>query len=167
MSIRHTELRGSKIRAVAFVVTLVSSMACGPIGPFSGGRLSGEEGSWPTDWNTVADIPEIQLETRPTDPYSINVWLVVVDNEAYIASSLLMGPEVPEERQWVRNIATDPRVRVRIEGMVYSARLETVADPAVKARVYDDFREKYPELEESRGDGARYFRIVKQDGSMM
>ncbi len=147
---------------MAWLLMAAFCMACGPIGPFSGGRLSGEEGSWPTHWNSLADVEEIQLETRPADPYSINVWFVVVDSEAYIVSSLLMGPELPEEREWVRNIATDPQVRVRIEGVLYSANVETVTDSGRKARIFEAFRVKYPQLEESRGDAARYFRIAKR-----
>ena len=151
-----------KILEMACLLVLALCMACGPIGPFSGGRLSGEEGSWPTDWNSIADVPEIQLETTPADPYSINVWFVVVDSEAYIASSLLMGPEIPEEREWIRKIANDPQVRLRIEGILYAARVEIVADSGLKTRVFEAFRAKYPQLEESRGDAARYFRIARR-----
>jgi hypothetical protein len=142
-------------------------MGCGPLGPFSGGRLSGDEGSWPEDWNRIADVTQIQLETGPKDPYSVNVWFVVVDDEPYLATSLLVGTEVPEEREWVRNVTVDPRVRIRIEGTLYQARLETVSDPTLRGRVFDAFYAKYPELEESRGDAARYFKVAKRSVASM
>jgi hypothetical protein len=142
-------------------------LGCGPVGPFSGGRLSGEEQGWPEDWNRFADVKQIQLETDQKDPHSVNLWVVVVDGEAYVATSLRVGTEVPEEREWVRNITADPRVRIRIDGTLYLARLEALADSSLKARVFDAFHLKYPELEESRGDAARYFRIAKRATAAM
>ena len=150
------------IRGFTFLFVLALCAGCGPVGPFSGGRLSGEQGGWPEDWNRVADVTQIQLETVPEDPYSVNVWFVVVERDAYLATSLLMGTEVPEEREWVRNITTDPRVRIRIDGILYSVRLETVADASLRARVFEAFQVKYPELKESRGDAARFFRVAKR-----
>ena len=153
------------IHKVACLFVLALCVACGsigPIGPLSGGRLSGQEGDWPTDWNSVSDVMQIQLETVLEDPESVNLWLAVVDGDAYVASSLLSGAKDPEERAWVRNIGIDPRVRVRIDGVVYAARLESVSDDSVKARVFEAFRVKYPHLEESRGEDARYFRIASR-----
>lgn len=131
---------------------------------FSGGRLSGEEGSWPTGWQDAADVSQIQLETRPEDPHSVNVWIVVVDGAAYISTSLLHGTEVPDEREWVRNVAADPRVRVRIDGVVYLAQLEVLDDERLKARVLEAFAAKYPELDRARGSGARFYRITNREG---
>ena len=154
--------RARNIRGIAVLFSLVLCIGCGgPLGPFSGGRLSGEEGGWQEDWDNAADVVEIQLETGPEDPHSVNLWVVVVDHEAYVATSLLMGSEVPEEREWVRNVAADPRVRIRIEKIVYSAQLETVDDPALRGRLLGAFQLKYPEVKELRGEAARFYRVVK------
>lgn len=161
MSVRHAEQRGMDVRGFAALFVMLLCIGCGPIGPFSGGRLSGDDGDWPKDWSHVADVKQVQLETVLEDPYSVNVWLVAVDREAYLATSLLMGTEIPEEREWVRNIAVDPRVRIRVEGIVYSARLETVADSSVKARVFEAYQLKYPELKAARGEAARFYRVVE------
>lgn len=152
------------VTASVMVLAVILMLGCGPIGPLSGGRLSGEEGNWPIDWNSAVDLPRIQLETAPDDPHSVNVWVVVVDSEAYIATSLLAGPDVPDERTWVQNVASDPLTRIRVNGTVYRARLERLADSALIARVFEAFRAKYPELEASRGDAARFYRIAKQQG---
>ena len=149
-----------RVRRIACLLMVVLCVACGPIGPFSGGRLSGDEGEWPSDWKSATEVAQIQLETEPSDPHSVNLWLAVVDGEAFVATSLLSGVDDPEERAWVSNIETDPRVRVRIEGIVYPARLESVDDASRKARVFEAFRLKYPHLEESRCEAARYFLIV-------
>ncbi len=154
----------SRLRLAAGFVAALLSLACGPILMFSGGRLSGDEGVWPTGWQHIADVSQIQLETRPDDPHSVNLWIVVVEGEAYIATSLLLGTEVPDEREWVRNVAADPRVRVRVEGVVYPAQLEVLDDESLKARVLEAFAAKYPELDRDRGSGARFYRIGKRDG---
>ena len=167
MDHRNAPQCAGRIFGFAFLLVFIFCMGCGPLGPFSGGRLSGDEGSWPEDWNRIADVPQIQLETDPKDPYSVNVWFVVVDDEAYLATSLLVGTEVPEERGWVRVVTSDPRFRIRIEGTLYQARLETVTDPTLKGRVFDAFYAKYPALEESRGDGARYFKVMKRSVATM
>ena len=149
--------------ACLFVLALcVACGSIGPIGPLSGGRLSGQEGDWPTDWNSGATEGSVENLSLLEDPESVNLWLVVVDGDAYVASSLLSGTKDPEVRAWVRNIGIDPRVRVRIDGVVYAARLESVSDDSVKARVFEAFRVKYPHLEKSRGEDARYFRIASR-----
>jgi len=150
------------------LMTSIMSMlviGCGPIGPFSGGRLSGEQASWPGDWNAAASATQIQLETDPDDPHSVNLWVVVLEGEAFIVTSLLVGTQVPTERAWVRNIASDPRIRIRVDGIVYPARLHALEDSAQIANVFEAFRAKYPQLKESRAEGARFFQVVKRAGS--
>ncbi len=150
------------VRGFVFLFVLLLCMGCGPIGPFSGGRLSGQEQGWPEDWNRYSEVKQIQLETGQKDPHSVNLWVVVVDHEAYVATSLLSGAEDPEDREWVRNVAADPRVRILVDGTLYLARLETLTDSSLMASVFDAFYLKYPQLEESRGEAARYFRIAKR-----
>lgn len=156
------------VQAFVSAIALMATIGCGgPVGPFSGGRLSGDEGSWPIDWSEATELQEIQLETAPDDPHSINVWVVVLDAEAFIVTSLLMGPDVPEERAWVRNISGDPRVRVRVDGVVYPAHLEALEDSARIAQVLAAFRAKYPETKESRAEAAHFYQIVKRQETAM
>jgi hypothetical protein len=157
--------RGVRIAVAIALTTVLLALGCGPIGPFSGGRLSGDEGRWPSDWNEMAEVAQIQLESGPDDPHSVNLWFAVLEHEPFVATSLLSGVDDPEDREWVRNIADDARVRVRIEGFVYAAELEHVDDPELARRVFRVFLEKYPHLDESRGEVARYFRIVKRADS--
>lgn len=149
-------------RAAAVVLGL-TTLACGPMGPFSGGRLSGEEASWPTDWSKLADVEQAQLETNPDAPHSINIWFVIVDNGPYLATSLLRGSEVPKEREWVQNVAASPRVRLRVEGKVYPGQLEVVADSAIKSRAFSAFQEKYPQLLPEREAAAIFYRVASGD----
>lgn len=155
------EFCGRSLRGAAALVALAFCLGCGPVGPFSGGRLSGEDGGWPENWNRVSEVMQIQLETLPDDPHSVNLWFVVVDQDAFLATSLLMGTEVPEERAWVQNVRADPRVRIRIDGIVYPARIETFTDSSLRSRVFEAFRSKYSDLKEARGAAARFFRVVR------
>ena len=134
-------------------------LACGPIGPFAGGRLKGEEAAWPADWSRLAQVENAQLETNPDDPHSINIWFVVVDSRPYLATSLLRGSDVPEEREWVRNVSADPEIRIRIDGVVYAGRVEPVGDAETKARVFAQFQDKYPNLDPARGDASRFYVV--------
>jgi hypothetical protein len=117
--------------------------ACGPVGPFGGGALSGELRGAPSDWSFVAGVEQAQLETRPGDPRSINLWLGSLDGRLYVASSMVRGPKLPSERGWVRDVEADERVRVRIEGVVYELRAERVLDADEAGAVRAMFEAKY------------------------
>lgn len=138
------------------------AIGCVPIGPLPGGRLSGSEKPWPGDWSLAAEASEIQLETRPEDPYSVTLWVVVVDGSAFVASSLLAGPEQPAERQWVRNVEADPSIRIRVDGAIYAGRVVLVDDEASRARLQETYRTKYPEIDADadRAGRARFFRLT-------
>jgi hypothetical protein len=123
---RTVELRlsGFPLTAVAAwslsLVVSVLLMGCGPIGPLSGGRLSGEIGPPDvTDWSAHADDDTLHLETNPEDPHSVNTWFVAMGPKLYVPTSMILGPKDPTERTWVRNVEADPNVRLRIGGIVY------------------------------------------------
>jgi len=99
------------LRVFTLVLT-AGLLACG--GPFlviPGGALSGDVASEPVaDWSFVDDA-FIDLETRPEDPYSVEINYTVVDGQLYI--------DPAEGRRWLEHIRADPRVRVRFGGKVY------------------------------------------------
>ena len=123
------ELR-TRPTAWAALGLLLVSVACGPLGPISGGRLRGPVEPPPPDWSAAAEADTVQLETRPGDPYSVNVWCGVLDGRLYVPTSLILGPDDPTEREWVRNVTRDPRVRLRVDGTVYELVAVRVEDPA-------------------------------------
>lgn len=166
-SARSFRLRSSLGWTIGLALAFASQGCggCGPIGPFSGGRLSGEGVAWPTDLSGIAAFEQAQLETNPDDPHSINIWFVTESGDLFLATSLLRGPDEPEERDWVRNVAADPRVRIRIDGLVYRARLKVLEDGEERARVFRAYLEKYPDLDPSREDAARFFRVVPRGAS--
>jgi len=110
-------------RAPGLVLLLSAlGLACGgPFLVFPGGALRGEVVSEPvTDWS-FADDSFIDLETRPSDPYSVELNYFVRDGQLYI--------DPAEGRQWLEHIREDPRVRVRFGGRVYPAQAVLAGKP--------------------------------------
>jgi hypothetical protein len=94
----------------------------GPVMMLPGGALSGEVAEeTPADWSFVTD-PFVDLETRPSDPYSVEVNYTVREGRLYI--------DPAEGRRWLDFIRDDPRVRVRFGGVVYPLQAVRVEDPA-------------------------------------
>jgi len=101
-----------------------AALACGCGGPFlvfPGGALSGEVVTEPvSDWSFVTDR-FVDVETRPADPYSVELNYIVRDGQLYL--------DPAEGRTWLEHIRADPRVRVRFAGRVYPLTAVLVAEP--------------------------------------
>jgi hypothetical protein len=108
----------------------------------------------PRDWSFVADVKQAQLETRPADPRSVNIWLGSLNGKLYVASSMIRGPKLPSERGWVRDVEADDRVRMRIDGVVYELRAERVLEADEADAVRSMLEAKY-ELDPSDRDPSR------------
>ena len=97
-------------------------IACGgPFLVFPGGELSGELVSEPVDdWSFAEDL-FVHLETRPDDPYSVELNYVVQEGRLYI--------DPAEGRTWFEHLRADPRARVRFDGRIYPVTAVLVAEP--------------------------------------
>ncbi len=71
----------STLRVMPLVVWL---LGCGPVLMLPGGELEGEVTSAPKDWSFSDETSTIQLETRPEDPYSVNIWAVSLGPALYV-----------------------------------------------------------------------------------
>jgi hypothetical protein len=69
------------------------------------------------------DAGTVQLETRPEDPYSVNIACAVVDEQLYVSAG-------ENKSQWVKNMEAKPLVRLRIDGDVYELSAQRVTDRA-------------------------------------
>ncbi len=147
-------------RLVLLLVPALGLLACGPLGPFSGGRLRGEVAAMPAPWPDLSGVENAQLETNPDDPHSINIWCADVDGAVFVSTSLILGPEEPTERTWVKNVSKDPDVRLRVDGTVYEARLTKLEDAALREQVLARFEAKYGELSPERTPGAWIYRVA-------
>ena len=145
------------MRAVATLLTLLVG-GCSfiePLGPFAGGRLRGEVVSQPVeDWSFTDDVETIKVETRPADPYSVTTWVVSRGGKLYVPSG------DPETRSWVANVEADPRVRLKISGMIYERRAVRVTDPDELAAALDRLVEKY-KLDPPTDDDTASFWIIR------
>ena len=148
--------RGTLTLSRWFAVALLLA-ACGPVGPIPGGPLWGDEVIDPVDdWTFASRHQQIQLETRPGSPYSVNVWCVVHEGRLYIPSGK------PKGKRWVLNILENDRVRVRISGDVYLTRAVRVTDSDERRAAVELYMSKYNVPDPDQPDSARevwFFRI--------
>jgi hypothetical protein len=127
---------GSVLLTLLLLDTFGGYLFDGPLGPIPGGAMSGPVSTTDDpDWSTIGK--ELELEIRPSRPWSLSIWGVVVDGELY--SPLAFG----EKRRWPKVVLEDPRVRLRLNGQIYERRLERVTDPDLKKRVGEAVATKY------------------------
>ena len=111
-----------KARALVLSFALAALVACGgPFLVFPGGELRGEEVTTPVDDWSFVDDTFVDVEVRPSDPYSVELNYVVKDGQLYL--------DPAEGRRWLDYIREDPRVRVRFGGKVYPLKAVLVGEP--------------------------------------
>ncbi len=137
-------------------VTLVCACSV-PMGPIAGGELDGTPTPWPDDWLFTDEIENVLLETNPNDPYSVTVWMVVDNNQPYVAAA-------STESQWARNISENQNVVLSIEGMLYDAAATSVTTREELDRVINAYLVKY-EIETQEDfvqEGGVLFRLTQR-----
>lgn len=126
------------MRYAAVALLALLALGCGPIGPFPGGELSGDVATAPpTDWSFTDTEMTVQLETRPSKPYSVNLWGVSIGDRFYLASG--RGGEA----NWVGYIADDPNVRLRVGNTIYELRAVRVENETYGERFLEALKRKY------------------------
>lgn len=106
---------------LASTIVLLLGACGGPFLVFPGGELSGEVVEEPVEDWSFADARFMELETRPADPYSVQLNYFVRDGELFI--------DPAEGRRWLEHIRADPRVRVRFGDRIYPAVAVLVGGP--------------------------------------
>jgi len=132
---------------VRSLILLMLIAGCGdPISMLPGGALKGEPTTAPADWSSLASIKTIQVELRPDDPYSHNIWGVGIGPDLYIATGA-------GGTRWTPFVAADPRVKVRVGTALYDLVAVPVTDAAERARVSQAYAQKYElKPEDQKGD---------------
>ena len=102
----------------------------------AGGQLSGEVTDPPADWSEFNDEEIIQLETRPEDPYSVNIWMIASGPNLYVATG-------DDPTRWSRILEENPDVRVRIRGLIYELEAHRVEDVVEKTAIGNEYVRKY------------------------
>ena len=136
------------MRRIAMVALLAALVGCEPMGPIPGGKLSGEVVTEPVgDWGFASGEETLQLETRPDDPYSVNVWFVSQGSRLWVAS---VGGDVSG---WGEMMIADPRVRLRVDGKLYERKAARVTEQAELDEVTVLYKTKYDYERDPKEDG--------------
>jgi hypothetical protein len=126
-------------RSASITLSFVLTILVGCSGPFlllPGGELEGPVAETPDDWGFTDEVSTVQVETRPEDPYSINIWAVALGDSLYLHAGA-------NRTAWVDNLEQDPRARVAIEGTLYEVSASRVEDPEEFLRFAQVYEEKY------------------------
>ena len=111
------------VRLSSLLLLLVVLGCNGPFGLLPGGKLDGKVEPVPPDWAFAGDYGTMQLETRPEEPYSVNIAYTVMEGRLYINAG-------DTETKWVKNLTANPLVRLRMDGVLYDLRVERVTNTA-------------------------------------
>jgi hypothetical protein len=99
------------MKKVSVLILIVLSTACEYL-PFNGGKLEGISSPAPENWAKPLQREIIQLETSPSDPYSVNLWIVNIDNSPYVYAGENFS-------RWAKNIIKDKRVVLKAQDKLY------------------------------------------------
>lgn len=114
-------------------------------GSYPGLWLSGNLETAPVaDWSFTDGIQTVKVQTNTwyLIPHSVTTWCIAYNGQLYLATS---GAAT---REWPRNVARDPHVRLKVAGKLYDRTLLVVTDPAEREAVLQvrakKYSQKYP-----------------------
>ncbi|MFW6094178.1 MAG: hypothetical protein ACODAC_09410 [Pseudomonadota bacterium] len=144
-------------RLLGLLLPFVLLSGCSePFTVFPGGELSGEVAAPPQEWSDLRAEETFQLETRPDDPYSVNIWAVGIGADVYIGTG-------PDGTRWSEYVLDDPRVRLRVGETLYPLEARPVTDIAERRKVARAYAEKYDlDSDENWVANARVFRLDRR-----
>lgn len=144
------------LRSCSIVGLCVVLTACGdgPLPFLSGGELGGTVVETPEIWQLAEDSAVAQLETRPDDPYSINLTYVQLDGVLYIYAG-------NTRTNWVQHIEQNPLIRVRVNGdTIYPGKAIRVLDADELGR----FAAAWDGRDPLQWDEVWLYRVVARQG---
>ena len=130
-------IRRGMLATASFALIVGMLGGCG--GPFlllPGGELEGQVTGLPVDWSFTDEISTVQVETRPEDPYSINIWVTALENQLYLHAGA-------NRAAWVEHLEVNSLLRVAIEDSLYEMVVTRVSDASEFARFADAYEVKY------------------------
>ncbi len=111
-------------------------MGCGPFLLLPGGKLDGVSTPDPGDWSFSDRVSTVQLETRPEDPYSVNIWASGLGPVLYVHAGA-------NRTTWVEHMEANSDVRIRVEDKLYDLRASRVDGQEEFAQFSDAYEVKY------------------------
>lgn len=101
-----------------------------------GGALEGPTVPAPASWAFTDEVKTVQLETRPAEPYSVNIWVIALDPHLYVHAGA-------SRSAWVEHLEADPNARVRVGDTLYELTAVRVTEQAEFDRFSDAYEAKY------------------------
>ncbi len=140
--------------SLALLVAL--STGCGYI-PFSSTALDGVVTPIPQTWSSVAEAKIIQFETRPEDPYSVNLWVLGMDSYLYVYAG-------DNRSQWVEHIEANTDVRLGHADKIYELTATQVVDDTEFNAFARGWESKYGNLPRNMNLAEVYlYRLTTRD----
>ena len=131
------------------------AVACGsPIVLLPGGALEGSPAAAPDNWSFTDSVKTIQLETNPSEPYSVNIWVIAEGQHLYVHAGA-------NRATWVEHMEADPSVRLRVDDSIYDLVAERVEEQSEFDRFSDAYEKKYGRRPRNGDVGEAYlFRLA-------
>ena len=127
----------SRLDSLLALVLVALAAGCG--GPFlvlPGGKLEGTVAAAPDDWSVTREVNTVQLETRPDDPYSVNIWVVGLGSRVYVHAGA-------NRSTWVEHMEADPSARLQVKDLIYELEATRVKSQDEFDRFSDAYEKKY------------------------
>lgn len=117
-----------------WLALLALATGCGPI---PGGALSGQPADAPADWTTELEDGHAicEIESRPTDPHSIQLDCFVYGGSLYVQSHRWALSSWWPVRSWAAVWIEHPDVRVRIGDALYDLTAKQITDAPERASI--------------------------------
>jgi len=109
-----------------------------------------------TDWSFTDRYPTVKVQTRSSYllPHSVTTFCIAYNGQLYLATTR------PETRQWSRNVARDPHVRLKIGDQLFDRTLSVVTDPAEREAVLQARAKKYSQKYPPAGPPFTVYHVV-------
>ena len=136
---------GAVVVCVVFLLLVLRVTGLDPHERIPGLWLTGTVSAAPaTDWSFTDKIVTVKVQTSTPYllPHSVTTWCIAYNGQLYLATS---GAAV---REWPRDVARDPHVRLKVGDQLFDATLMVVTDPAEREGVLQvrakKYNQKYP-----------------------
>lgn len=125
-----------------------------PYGTIPGKRLIGEEVTEPIDdWSFAKEYRRVNVEVRPSDPYSVNAGYFVDNGTLYISSA---------KSRWAQYLLEDPNMRIRVGDKLYPVTATRMEDADLE-RAQNAYATKYPNRTPEQIAERWFFRLESRD----
>ena len=109
---------------------------CAEYLPISSGALEGTVLPLPVSLDSITQKKIIQLETRTSEAYSVNLWVVEVAGYPHVFAG-------DNKARWVENIEQNSNVRLRSGDEIFEFEAVRVNDPEIFALFSEAWEAKY------------------------